>query len=89
MITAKCDRQIGRDFVQKTFTISPWLLGGLNFILNFVIGYIGEVYPTLQVATGILTSILSPVLLIFGSIVYFRVYITNVDAAEMPLGNEA
>ncbi|CAH7204302.1 conserved membrane hypothetical protein [Vibrio chagasii] len=65
------------------------LLGGLNFILNFVIGYIGEVYPTLQVATGILTSILSPVLLIFGSIVYFRVYITNVDAAEMPLGNEA
>ena len=24
MITAKCDRQIGRDFVQKTFTISPW-----------------------------------------------------------------
>lgn len=26
MITANCDRQIGRDFVQKTFTISPWLL---------------------------------------------------------------
>jgi len=26
MITAKCDRQIGRDLVQKPFTISPWPL---------------------------------------------------------------
>lgn len=76
-----------KGITMKLIKISM-LLGIINFILNFVIGYIGEVYPVLEVATGILTSILSPVLLIFGSIVYFRVYITNVDTTEMPLGHE-
>lgn len=77
-----------KGITMKLISISL-LLGSLNFILNFVIGFIGEIYPMLQVVTGILTSILSPALLIFGSIVYFRFYITNVDTAETPLGNEA
>uniref|UniRef100_UPI00232B790A restriction endonuclease subunit S n=1 Tax=Vibrio diabolicus TaxID=50719 RepID=UPI00232B790A len=51
MITANCDRQIGRDFVQKTFTISPCNLPFASKYLGYYLNsslYHDQLLPLMQ-----------------------------------------
>ncbi|WP_231735774.1 hypothetical protein [Vibrio sp. MEBiC08052] len=68
-----------KDIVGKLMIVTA-LMSGIQVLLGYGFGYIGTLSPTLKILTTLLNDLLSPCTIIFMSIVYFRLYVTNSDS---------
>ncbi|WP_375749696.1 hypothetical protein [Vibrio sp. HN007] len=65
------------------------LIGGFQIVSGTILGYVGDTSMAINIVTTVLSDLISTVVMIFMSIAYFRVYVTNFAANEVPAESEA